>query len=57
MADYLIRQGYLLVVFVGLAREDYIKMISDAQDGKPYDLCAKVAQTQLEMMWERRLRR
>jgi len=35
MADYLIRQGYLPVVFVDLVREDYIKMISDAEDGKP----------------------
>ncbi len=52
MADYLIRQGYLPVVFVDLAREDYLKMISDAQDGKPDDICTEVAQTQLEMMWE-----
>jgi Fic family protein len=52
MANYLIRQGYLPVVFVDLAREDYLKMISDAQDGKPKDLCTAVTQTQLEMMWE-----
>lgn len=30
MAEYLIRQGCLPVVFVNLAREDYLKMISDA---------------------------
>jgi hypothetical protein len=52
MTDYLIRLGYLPVVFVDLAREDYLKMISDAQDGKPKDLCTAVTQTQLEMMWE-----
>jgi Fic family protein len=51
MADYLIRQGYLPVMFVDLPREDYLKMISDAQDGKPDDLCTTVAQTQLEMLW------
>ncbi|TAQ90839.1 hypothetical protein B7494_g835 [Chlorociboria aeruginascens] len=56
MADYLIRQGYLPVVFVNLAREDYLKMISDAQDGKPGDLCNTVTQTQLEMMWEMTMR-
>ena len=52
MADYLIRQGYLPVVFVDLAREDCLKMISDAQDGKPDDLGTAVTQTQLEMKWE-----
>jgi Fic family protein len=57
MADYLIRQGYLPVVFVDLPREDYLKMISDAQDGKPDDLCATVAQTQLEMLGEISMRR
>lgn len=56
MADYLIRQGYLPVVFVNLAREDYLKMIADAQDGKPGDLCTIVTQTQLEMMWEMTMR-
>jgi Fic family protein len=56
LADYLIRQGYLPVVFVDLDREDYIKMISDAEDGKPDDLCSAVAQTQLEMLWEMCLR-
>ncbi len=50
MADSLIRQGYLQVVFVDPAREGYLKMISDAQDGKPGDLCTAVTQTQLEMM-------
>ncbi|TVY34040.1 hypothetical protein LOCC1_G007715 [Lachnellula occidentalis] len=52
MADYLIRQGYLPLVFVTLAREDYLEMISDAQEGKPGALCATVAQTQHEMLWE-----
>lgn len=50
MADYLIRQGYLPVVFTDLVRNEYIQMISDAQDGKPGDLCSAVAQTQLDIM-------
>ncbi|KAL2075252.1 hypothetical protein VTL71DRAFT_195 [Oculimacula yallundae] len=57
MADYLIRQGYFPVVFVDLARDDYLKWISDAQDGKPDDLCANYAQKQLEMMEKMTLRR
>ena len=44
------------MVFVDLDREDYIKMISDAEDGKSDDLCSAVAQTQLEMLWEMCLR-
>ena len=51
MADYLIRQGYFPVVFANLDREDYLEMISNAQGGKPDDLCAQVTQTQLEMLW------
>ena len=57
LADSLIRQGYLPVVFIDLDRGDYIGMISDAQDGKPGDLCATVAQTQLEMLWTISLRK
>lgn len=51
MADYLVRQGYLPVVFLDLVdRLDYIKMIFDAEDGEPDELCAVVAQTCLDMM-------
>lgn len=56
MADYLIRQGYLPVVFVDLVRDDYIQMISEAQDGKPEDLCTAVTRTEFEMLWEISLR-
>jgi hypothetical protein len=51
MADYLIRQGYLPVVFRELEREYYLKMVSDAQDGKPDELCEAVALTQAEMLF------
>src|SRR2546421_9745624 len=50
MADYLIRQGDLPVVFRELEREHYIKMVSDAQDGEPDDLCEAVALTPTEML-------
>ena len=56
MADYLIRQGYLPVIFRELERENYIKMVSDAQDGKPDGLCEAVALTQAEMLFTISLR-
>lgn len=56
MADYLIRQGYLPVVFRELEREHYIEMVSDAQDGIPDDLCEAVALTQAEMLFTISLR-
>jgi Fic family protein len=52
LADYLIRQGYLPIVFVDLAREDYLEMVACAGDGKPDELCAAVTLTQWEMMRE-----
>ncbi|OBT95240.1 hypothetical protein VE01_07607 [Pseudogymnoascus verrucosus] len=51
MADYLIRQGFLPVVFQDLERMDYLGMISEAQDGEPEGLCAYVTQTALDMMF------
>jgi Fic family protein len=56
MADYLIRQGFLPVVFEDLDRLDYLGMISEAQDGEPEGLCTYVAQTALDMMFTISLR-
>ncbi|KFZ18374.1 hypothetical protein V501_01254 [Pseudogymnoascus sp. VKM F-4519 (FW-2642)] len=56
MADYLIRQGFLPVVFQDLERMDYLGMISEAQDGEPEGLCTYVAQTALDMMFTISLR-
>lgn len=50
MEDYMIRQGYVPVVFQGLERQDYLRMIKDAQDGDPGEFVAKVLTTQLEEM-------
>ncbi|KAL9121672.1 MAG: hypothetical protein Q9187_001771 [Circinaria calcarea] len=51
MADYMVRQGYLPVVFVSIDRKDYYRMVSDAADGKPEELCEIVALTQAEMLF------
>ena len=51
MADYMVRQGYMPVVFVNLDRNDYLKMVSSAQDGDPGELCEAVASTQVEMLF------
>ncbi|KFY21166.1 hypothetical protein V491_03112 [Pseudogymnoascus sp. VKM F-3775] len=56
MADYLVRQGYLPVVFQSLDRQDYLTMISEAQDSEPEGLCTYVAQTALDMMFTISLR-
>jgi Fic family protein len=32
MADYMVRQGYMPVVFVSMDRKDYLRMVSNAQD-------------------------
>ncbi|KAK2808510.1 hypothetical protein FQN50_004719 [Emmonsiellopsis sp. PD_5] len=50
MQDYLIRQGYIPVVMQDLEREEYVAMISDAQDGKPEAFVDRVLSTQLDMM-------
>lgn len=52
MADHLIRQGYLPIVFVDLNRDEHVKMVGLAEDGKPEELCTHVAQTQLDMLFE-----
>lgn len=56
MADYLIRQGFLPVVFQDLNRMDYLGMISEAQDGEPEGLCTYVVQTALDTMFTISLR-
>ncbi|KAK2780762.1 hypothetical protein FQN52_002074 [Onygenales sp. PD_12] len=50
MQDYMIRQGYIPVVIQDLEREEYVAMISDAQDGKPEAFVDRVLSTQLDMM-------
>ena len=47
MADFMVRQGYLPVVFQNMDGADYLRMVSDAQDKKPEELCEAVAFTQL----------
>jgi len=51
MADYLVRQVYLPVVFLDLDRTEYIKPISDALDGNLEDLCTRVVDTLGEMLF------
>lgn len=50
MHDYMARQGYLPVVILGLERDDYIRMISDSQDGDPGEFVRTVLRTQLEQL-------
>lgn len=47
----MVRQGYMPVVFVNMDREDYLRMVSNAQDGDPEELCEAVALTQAEMLF------
>ncbi|KAH6607702.1 fic doc family [Trichoderma cornu-damae] len=48
MQDYMIRHGYAPVVIQAMEREDYIRMVKDAQDGKPDEFVFTVLTTQLE---------
>lgn len=50
MHDYLLRQGFLPVVMQDLERKDYLRMISDSQDGEPAEFVLRVLQTQLEQL-------
>jgi Fic family protein len=50
MQDYMIRHGYVPVVIQALQRQDYLRMIKDAQDGDPGEFVAKILTTQLEQM-------
>ena len=51
MADYMVRQGYMPVVFVDMDRKDYLRMVSNAADGDPEELCEAVVHTQAEMLF------
>ena len=51
MADYMIRQGYMPVIYIDMDRKDYLRMVSNAQDGKPEELCESVVLTQAEMLF------
>ncbi|KAK2045620.1 fic/DOC family protein [Colletotrichum somersetense] len=44
--DYLARQGYLPVVIPGLERNDYLRMIDDACEGRPGEFVAAVLEAQ-----------
>lgn len=48
MHDYMVRQGYMPMILQKLHREDYLRMISDAQDGKPEEFVLRVLLNQLE---------
>lgn len=48
MHDYIVRQGFLPVVFQNLERSEYLRMISDAQDHKPEEFVHAVVTTQIE---------
>lgn len=52
----MIRQGYVPVVFENMDRKDYLRMVSNAQDGDPKELCGAVAFTQAEMLFTMSLR-
>lgn len=50
--DYMARQGYLPVIMKHLQRNDYLRMISDASDGKPREFVTEVITTQLDELRE-----
>jgi Fic family protein len=51
MQDAMIRHGYIPVTLPGIIRQDYLRMINDAQDGDPGELVARTLTTQLEAMF------
>jgi len=56
MHDYMVPQGYLPVVMRAMERQDYLKMIADAQDGKPDEFVVRVLTNQLEALQTFKLR-
>ena len=48
MHDYMVRQGFMPAVMQKLLRQDYLRMVSDAQDGKPQEFVVRVLLNQLE---------
>lgn len=50
MQDYMLRQGYIPIVYEKLDRERHIQMVSDAQDGIPGPLIREMLSIQLDTM-------
>ncbi|KAK6078947.1 fic/DOC family protein [Seiridium cupressi] len=46
--DYMARHGYLPVIMQHICRKDFLRMIRNAQDGKPRELITSVILTQLD---------
>lgn len=46
--DYMARQGYLPVIIQDLHRNDYLRMISNAMDGKPREFVTTIITTELD---------
>jgi Fic family protein len=51
LADYLIRQRLLPTVLRDLDRTGYVKMVSDASDHQPEELCQSIVNTQLDTLF------
>jgi Fic/DOC family len=51
MADYMVRQGYLPMVFSNMDAKDYSRMVLSALKGAPWDLCEAVVFRQAEMLF------
>jgi len=50
MQDYMMRQGYWPCLIQNLAREDYLTMVSHAQDGQAQAFVSRILTTQLEIL-------
>lgn len=50
MQDYMMRQGYWPCLMQNLERQDYLTMVSDAQDGRAEAFVDRVLRTQFEML-------
>lgn len=51
LADYLIRNGYVPFIMGDLDREDYPRMISDAQDGNALEICTRMVLSQHDALF------
>ena len=56
MHDYLVRQGYIPIVFADLERQNHLAMVNETHSGDPTNLCAHLVETQMEMQFELSLR-
>ncbi|KAI5862440.1 fic/DOC family protein [Durotheca rogersii] len=50
MHDYLLRHGYIPIVFTPFSRPEYLRMMMNAQDGRPGEFVSRVVTIQLEWM-------